>query len=156
MEYRFRFLPGECFFGGITLEGTKNPFDEASEQEYDFRRSCPNQTMPLFVSTAGRYLWSDHPFKITFAKGEILLEGEEILMVEAGTCLRDAYRAAMQAHFPFDGHRLPEKFFTTAQYNTWMEFHYYPTQEKVLAYARAIVEHGFTPGILIIDEVSER
>ena len=122
MEYRFRFLPGECFFGGITLEGKKNPFDENSDAEYDFRRSCPNQTMPLFVSTAGRYLYGKDPFKIVFSHGEITVEGEEVEMVEAGTCLRDAYRAAMQAHFPFDGHRLPEKFFVTPQYNTWMQY----------------------------------
>ena len=152
MEHRYSFLRGECFFGGSTIEGTRNPFDETSEAEYDFRRNCPNQTMPLFLSTEGRYLYGKKPFKITFAHGEITVEGEEFEMIEAGHSLRDAYLAAMRAHFPFDGHRLPERFFTTAQYNTWMEFPYYPTQEKVLAYAHAIVDNGFTPGILIIDE----
>ena len=152
MEYRFRFLDGECFFGGTTLAGSKQPYDASSEYEYDFRRSCPNQTVTLFLSTKGRYLYSPNPFKITFAKGEILVEGEEVSVTEAGDSLRDAYLAAMRAHFPFDGRHLPERFFTTAQYNTWMEFTYYPTQEGVLAYAHAIVDHGFTPGILIIDE----
>lgn len=152
MNYTFSFLPGECFFGGVTAEGVKNPFCETSEAEFDLRRSCPNQTMPLFLSTEGRYLYSKHPFKITFRHGVIEVEGEEVEMVTAGSCLRDAYLGAMRAHFPFDGHRLPGKFFTTAQYNTWMEFHYFPTQEKVLSYAHGIVDHGFTPGILIIDE----
>lgn len=152
MQYVFKMLPGECFFGGATIEGTKNPFDETSEQEYDFRRSCPNQTMPLFLSSKGRYIYSPNPFKITFAKGDITIEGEEVTLVSAGASLRDAYLVAMNAHFPFDGHHLPERFFTTAQYNTWMEFTYFPTQEGVLAYAHAIVDNGFTPGILIIDE----
>ena len=33
-----------------------------------------------------------------------------------------------------------------------MEHTYYQAQDKVLAYAHAIIDHGFKPGILIIDE----
>ena len=33
-----------------------------------------------------------------------------------------------------------------------MQFTYNPTQEKVLEYAHGIVDNGFEPGILIIDE----
>ncbi len=152
MEYRIKMLDGECFFGGSTIKGTENPFDARSEVSYDFNVSCPNQTMPLFLSTKGRYIYSQHPFRITFDHGTVTVEGEEVTVAEAGTTLRDAYLAAMRAHFPFDGRRLPERFFTTAQYNTWMEFTYFPTQEGVLRYARDIVDNGFTPGILIIDE----
>ena len=152
MEYKIKMLDGERFFGGSTEKGTANPFDKNSEAAYDFCRSCPNQTMPLFLSTKGRYIYSDNPFAITFSHGEITVEGEDVLLVTAGTTLREAYLAAMREHFPFDGRRLPERFFTTAQYNTWMEFTYFPTQEGVLKYARGIVDNGFTPGILIIDE----
>ena len=152
MEYTFRFLDDELFFGGSTIKGTSQPYDATTEEEYDFTASCPNQTMPLFLSTKGRYLYSPSPFKIRFSAGVITVVGEDVRMVTAGECLRDAYLMAMREHFPFDGHRLPERFFTTAQYNTWMEFTYYPTQEGVLRYAHAIVDNGFTPGILIIDE----
>ena len=153
MEYIFKMLPGECFFGGSTLYGTQNPFDASSEAEYDFREwHCFNQTMPMFLSTKGRYIYSENPFKVTFKNGEILIIGEDVVMYEAGSSLRDAYLDAMHKHFPFNGRRLPDAFFTTAQYNTWMEYTYFPTQEKVLEYAHGIVDNGFTPGILIMDE----
>lgn len=38
------------------------------------------------------------------------------------------------------------------QYNTWMQFTYEPTQQKVLQYAHELIEHGYEPGILTIDE----
>lgn len=65
--------------------------------------------------------------------------------------------ATMEKHFPFadtrkNNKKLPREFFKTAQYNTWMEFTYNPSQQEVLEYAHAVIDHGFEPGILIIDE----
>ena len=152
MVLRIEFQDGECFWGGTSTNGTKNPYTKDSEYSADYRISAGNQTMPLFLSNHGRYVWSENPFKVDIANGVMTLEGEDIILVNAGDCLKDAYLAAMKAHFPFDGRRLPDVFFKTAQYNTWMEFTYFPTQEGVLEYARNIVKHGFVPGILIIDE----
>ena len=152
MVLRIEFQDGECFWGGCSSNGTKNPYTKDSEYSADYRISTSNQTAPLFLSNFGRYVWSEKPFKVDIANGVMTLEGEDIISVNAGTCLKDAYLAAMNAHFPFDGKRLPDVFFKTAQYNTWMEFTYFPTQEGVLEYARNIVKHGFVPGILIIDE----
>ncbi len=45
-----------------------------------------------------------------------------------------------------------EQMFTAPQYNTWMEMPYRPTQEAVLAYARGILDAGFPPGLLMIDD----
>ena len=74
--------------------------------------------------------------------GEFVIEGEEVVLVEAGANLREAYKAAQAAHFPCDWRELPEEFFRGAQYNTWMEMTYYPTQEKVLKYAHDWIDHG--------------
>ena len=152
MIYEIPFLEGECFWGGITMNGNENPFTAESTYSVDMRVCCVNQTMPLYLSNKGRYIWSENPFNIVIEDGKITLEGEDVLVVEAGSTLREAYLAAMKAHFPFDGRHLPEEFFQTAQYNTWMEFVYDPTQEGVLDYAKGIIENGFEPGILIIDE----
>lgn len=154
MEYfEIKFLNGECFWGGSTAEGCENPFTAKSVKSYDYTRLCDNQVMPLFLSNKGRYIWSEHPFKIAFkGDGIIRIYGTDVTVTEGGSSLRDAYLHAMNNHFPFDGRHLPERFFTTAQYNSWMEFTYNPTQEGILNYARSIVEHGFEPGILIIDE----
>ena len=152
MKKVFKFLPGECLYGGSAYDGAQNPFTESSVYSADFRVLCMNQTMPLYLSTKGRYFYSKEPFAVRFNKGEITFEGGEVIEYQAGNLLRDAYLAAMKSHFPFDGKKLPDQFFRTAQYNTWMEYTYDPTEEKVLSYAESVIENGFAPGILIIDE----
>ena len=151
MTYRFPIRDDEYWWGGTTI--TKYcPLSAKSEYHQDFRMSGHNQTATFFVSTLGRYIWSDEPFKVDVTNGEFLIEGGKVDLVEAGSCLRDAYRAAQAAHFPCDGAELPEAFFRGAQYNTWMEMTYYPTQEKVLAYAHEWIDRGYEPGVFIIDE----
>lgn len=108
--------------------------------------------MPFFVSSLGRYIWSAHPFRVDISRGRMQFDSTDVQMVQAGSNLREAYLAAMQAHFPCDQKELPEEFFQTAQYNTWMEFTYYPTQESVLEFAESYLKNGFAPGIFIIDE----
>ncbi len=147
-----KFYDGEYFWGGTSTNGINNPYGKDSDYEEDYREGCRNQTMPLFLSNKGRYVWSEYPFKVTIKNGVMTLEGENIQVVEAGKTLKDAYLCAMRRHFPFDKKQLPDIFFKTAQYNTWMEFIYSPTQDGVLNYAQSILDNGFTPGILIIDE----
>ena len=149
---RFELYDGECLYGGSAYDGAKNPFTKDSVYHADFRKLCVNQTMPLYLSTKGRYFYSETPFAVTIENGAVTFEGGDVKEYAGGSSLRDAYLAAMRAHFPFDGRALPEAFFRTAQYNTWMEYTYDPTEEKVLSYAKAVLDNGFAPGILIIDE----
>ena len=149
---KFNLLEDECLYGGSAYDGAQNPFTKDSVYRADFRRLCMNQTMPLYLSTKGRYFYSETPFAVTIENGTVTFEGGDVREYKAGSCLRDAYLAAMKAHFPFDGRSLPEEFFRTAQYNTWMEYTYDPTEEKVLSYAQSVIDNGFAPGILIIDE----
>lgn len=151
MNYRFKIHPNEYWWGGTTIS-KYCPLTIRSEYHQDFRVSAHNQTAPFFVSTDGRYIWSDQPFKVDIEEDEFVLEGENISLCEAGTCLREAYQAAQKEHFPCDRVTLPKEFFRSAQYNTWMEFTYYPTQEGVLEFARKWLDNGFEPGIFIIDE----
>ena len=158
MIYRVKFLEGEYFWGAPTVFGTEMPIHADSSYSRECRVEPRNQFMPLFLSSKGRYLWSEDPFLVWVERGELCFEGKGVFELwEGGSCLRDAYLAAMEKHFPFreariEGKKLPRKFFTTAQYNTWMEFTYDPCQKGVLEYAHAIVDNGFEPGILIIDE----
>lgn len=152
MNCKFEFLENEFWWGGSAIRGCENPFTKKSNIEEDFRKVARNQTMPLYLSNKGRYIWSDSPFKVCIKNGVFYFEGENVILKNAGKTLKEAYLAAMREHFPFDGKRLPREFFETAQYNTWMEFTYNPTQKGVLEYARAIINNGFKPGIFIIDE----
>lgn len=152
MTKNVHILPGEYWWGGASQNAVEMPIGESSRYTFDMYDAC-NQTMPLYVSSKGRYIWSETPLRVRAEGGVIALESEsEITLCEAGETLKDAYLAAMRAHFPFSGKVPPEKFFTAAQYNTWMELDYNQTEENVLAYAHAIVEHGHEPGILMIDE----
>lgn len=145
-------LKDEHWWGGAAVTAPVQPFDATTEYECDLLSADGNQSSPLLVSDKGRYVWSEHCFKFKISGGRVEIFDDKAELYEGGETLRDAYLAAMKAHFPFSGKVPPEKFFATAQYNTWMEFTYNPTQKTVLDYARSIIESGYEPGILIIDE----
>ncbi len=155
---KFLMEQGEVWWGG-TSANASCPLSETSvyhENMTDFSTSSSNQAMPLYLSSHGRYLWSDTPFEITARGGEIEITGGDPELIKVGDSLKDAFLAAQKAHFPCDGRPLPDRFFTSAQLNTWMEFTYYVTQEGVLDFAREYVQNGFTPSLFIIDEGWER
>ena len=158
MIFKTKIKDNEYFWGGDVASGTQMPISKNSTYSRDFRDDAHNQMMPMFLSNMGRYVWSDKSFQVWVENGELCFEGDaEFELYEGGKTLRDAYLAAMEKHFPFEetrknGKTLPREFFKVAQFNTWVEFTYDPTQKGVLEYAHAIVDNGFDPGILMIDE----
>ena len=152
MNLNVKMLDGELWFGSSVAEALRQPFDAASVFDYDMEKGH-NQTMPLFVSTMGRYIWCEDPMLVHIEDGEFLLSApSDILLRQAGDCLRDAYLAASREHFPFSGKVPPLKFFESAQYNSWMELDYHQNQEDILKYAHGIVDNGYEAGVLMIDE----
>lgn len=90
---------------------------------------------------------------VRFHEGKVTVEGNgKIELQEGFQDLRGAYLAAMKAHFPFHEIRLSNRFFEAPVYNTWIELTFYQAQDKVLEYARGILEHGLEPGILMNDD----
>jgi alpha-glucosidase len=155
--YVTRITPGEgeYWWGGAVGLGARMPYTRGLE-EYDLAtRNSNNQVVPLFLSNKGRYAWSDYPFSFRVEEGgviEIRSRHEEVTVREAGKTLREAYRAASAAHFPPSGALPDTLFFTMPQYNTWIELMYNQNQEDILRYARSITDHGFPPGVLMIDD----
>lgn len=146
-------LKGEKWWGGSSTDGTRSPFDESSVFCRDLQIHSYNQVMPMFLSSLGRCIWSEKPFRIDFNSGTITLEGSaEIVLEKYGNTLREAYLGAMKAHFKPNGNMPPKEFFCVPQYNTWMCLVYEQTQEGVLTYAKEIIENGYKPGIMMIDE----
>lgn len=143
---------GEFWWGGSTDDGKIQPFDKTTVFKKNLYIDAHNQTMPFYVSSHGRYIYSRKPFEIEFCDGKITTKGSRVLVSQSGDSLKSAYKVATVKHFPFKGNRLPEMFFSSPQYNTWMQFTYNPTQKGVLEYAENIIKNGFTPGIFIIDE----
>lgn len=146
-------LPGETWWGGRAHSGVEMPFGE-HDRSIDLHHDSGNQLSPLLLSNRGRYLWCEDPYRFAFRNRHIEIQsyGRKVECQEGFGDLRGAYLAAMKAHFP-PSQKLPNLLALTApQYNTWIEMKYEPTQDKVLAYARSILDRGYPPGVLMIDD----
>lgn len=147
-------LPGERWWGGFVALGNRMPYPaELAEQDLA-RINYNNQSVPLLLSSEGRYVWSEHPFRFRIEQGRLHLSSdhEALEAVHAGESLRDAYAAASTAHFPPSGTIPAELFFSMPQYNTWIELMYDQNQRDIMRYARKAVENGFPQGIFMIDD----
>jgi alpha-glucosidase len=113
-----------------------------------------NQVQPLLLSSSGRYVWSEEPFRLQIREGTIAFGDERGTLEEgrAGTTLREAALGAAKRFYPPSGRVPAQTLFTRPQFNTWIELTYDQNQADVLTYARGIVENGFAPGVLMIDE----
>lgn len=149
----FEIYDDEYWWGGCVCTAEKMPFDKETVFTFDLQKDKRTQTAPLFLSSKGRYLWSDEPFIIDFNRGTVTVTGRgDITLSEAGITLRDAYLRAMKRHFPFEKNiHIPREYIKHPQFNTWMELIKNQNQGDILKYAHEIVENGYNPGILTID-----
>jgi alpha-glucosidase (family GH31 glycosyl hydrolase) len=152
---KLQVLEGEYWWGGLSSIGHQTPYDAASEAEHDlYGDNKGNQAQPLLLSSKGRYVWSEAPIKYRFSRGTIEVSTREgkIHSGQHGSNLRDVYRFAAREFFPSNGKIPDELLFTRPQYNTWIELMYDQNEEDILAYARAIIDNGYPPGVLMIDD----
>jgi len=144
---------GEKWFGGVVNEAHLMPFKEG----YDFdlyANTGTNQASPLLVSTRGKFVWSEEPFRFTVGNDQLIIStgGASVVIDSSGTNLREAYLNASKRFFAPKGELPDTLLFTSPQYNTWIELVYNQNQKDIIAYAKAIVSHGFSPGVLMIDD----
>ena len=147
-------LPDEKWRGATTCFGDEQPYYWTVPRDLVFN-SYGNPSAPFLVSSAGRYIWSDHPFVFFFVNGVLTIRSryEKIEPVQAGTTLREAFLAASQEHFPPSG-RFPDPlFFTKPQFNTWIESCALgKSQAMVEDYIDGILASGLQCGVFMIDE----
>ncbi|MDO5017236.1 MAG: glycoside hydrolase family 31 protein [Porphyromonas sp.] len=143
----------EKWWGALTAMGGQMPYGTTPMIDFG-ANNLNNQTSPLLLSSEGRYVWSESPFSFKVSGDTLYIESryEEVSVTDAGRSLREAYTAAVRAHFPPTGEIPAESFFSLPQYNTWIELMYDQNQEDILAYADAVLEHGFSPGVFMIDD----
>ncbi|MFB3906150.1 MAG: glycoside hydrolase family 31 protein [Acidobacteriota bacterium] len=146
--------PGELWWGGAVNEGHKMPFGTAPYALDLYGTNVGNQCSPLLLSNQGRYIWSEKPFRFEFAGDELRIRHPygPARVEQAGKTLAEAYRAAAARHFPPSGKMPDPVLFSRPQFNTWIELVYNQNQADVLKYARGIVDNGFPPGVLMIDD----
>lgn len=148
-----RLLPDERWWGGSVGMAEKMPFGPQNGLIDLIQTNYDSQATPVLLSSKGRYLWSEQPFRSRFENGELTVEGSApILTGQAGNTLREAYLYAAQHWYPTDGRMPDEAFFSKPQWNTWIELGYNQNQASILAYAHRILDEGFTPGIIMLDD----
>jgi len=147
-------LENEKWWGGAVLDGRNSPLNDAP-LAYDQLGDCKaNQAAPLYLSSKGRYIWSEQPLRIEMTRERIMLDSTRgrIFTGHAGTTLKDAFRYASREFFPPSG-KIPEPLlFTSPQYNTWIELQYDQNEQDILKYAEGIIANGFPAGVLMIDD----
>jgi alpha-glucosidase (family GH31 glycosyl hydrolase) len=146
---------GEYWWGGLSAKGHEMPYDSTSKVDYDlWGDNFGNQAQPLLLSSKGRYVWSEQPIQYAFDKGTITVTTRKG-RIESGTAgknLKDAFAHVSKTYFPPNGKIPDELLFTHPQYNTWIELMYDQNQEDILKYAEAIIQKGYPPGVLMIDD----
>lgn len=152
VKISIKILPNELWWAGIVSKGSKMPFGSGSSFYYDMRYNDCSQVQPLLLSTMGRVIWNNDPFKIYLKNDSINLSGTSEFIVSAeGNTLADAQKFSRTNYFPSSGIIPDSNMFVNPQYNTWIELNYNQSQKDILAYAHAVVDNGFPPGVLMID-----
>lgn len=144
----------EYWYGGIVHQGHLMPVGQNDDRVFDpDGPEALDQCAPVYVSTAGRYLWSEAPFTLRVRDGILSAEGEkEVILGETHGNLRESYLAVTGKYLKPTG-RIPDaRFFTGPQYNTWIELKTEQTSEGILKYAQSMLNEGLPAGILMIDE----
>lgn len=149
---KIKMLEREYWYGGYVHEGIIEPIGEEDFRKIDLRNNrTPNQSMPLFLSTKGRYLWWDRGFAVTFNRGMIEID-EDIVVGEGYQNIKGAYLSAMSKYFPFTMNGLNMELFRSPIYNSWIELTFNQNEKDILTYAEDILANGLPAGVLMIDD----
>lgn len=147
-------LKGERWWGGFVGIGDKMPYNADTKLMDLSMEYKGNQWASLLLSSEGRYVWSEYPFKFQFRQDTLIIisQYEKVEAVKVGNTLKDATLGACKAHYPYKEQLPAENFFALPQYNTWIELAYNQNQKDIQNYANNVLNGGFPPGIFIIDD----
>ena len=150
-----RLLPGEYWWGGLSVDGYLMPYGEGTELQRNlYANNAGNQASPLLVSSKGRYIWSEMPYRYSFTEGTLTVDKTmgPVYVGKGGDSLAQGFHAVAKKYFPANGEIPDPLLFTAPQYNTWIELIYNQNERDIRAYADAILDNGYPPGVLMIDD----
>ncbi len=153
-DLELKLLQDERWWGGSVVDGVLMPYGAQEFFHNQFADVKGNQAQPLLISSAGRYIWCEYPMTIEFTDGRVRAASSlgQIEHGRSGVSLREAFLFVSRRYFPPSG-RMPDPLlFTRPQYNTWIELQYNQNEKDILKYARSILDNGFPPGVLMIDD----
>lgn len=140
------------WWSGVINHGELMPLQDGYRA--DLNGNYGNQVQPLLLSSQGQVIWSEEPFEISVENDTLIVQSDDPSLdcFKAGETLKEGFRYASQKYFPASG-KLPDKLlFAEPQYNTWIELMYDQNQQDILDYANQIINNGFPPGVLMIDD----
>lgn len=152
---RLEVIDGEYWWGGLSTFGNEMPYDSNTKVTRDlWGDNAGNQAQPLLLSSKGRYVWSEMPIKYVFEQGKITVSTRDgkIMSGAAGKNLKDAYTYCVENFFTPNGKIPAELLFTKPQFNTWIELQYDQNEDDILKYAQGILDNGYEPGVLMLDD----
>ncbi len=148
--------PGENWWGLGANFGREMPFTAAKSFKCDLRtNNYAHPAQALMASDQGRVIWCDEAFAVNIKNGVITLTSDksEIKLVEkAGKNLAEAFRYAVKTWIKPTGEEPELLYFAAPQYNTWIELTYHQNEKDILEYAQSMIDHGFPPGVFMIDD----
>lgn len=146
-------LEGEYWWGGIVSDGYMMPYGDGNIKRSLKEQTFNNQTAPFLVSNKGRYIYTDAAFLYEFKDRILYIESDNEIIFEQGyKTLKGAFLKASERHFAPNGKTPDSLMFTSAQYNSWIEMMYEPTAEKIIDYAKSIIENDMPTGVIMIDD----
>ncbi|MGG5461046.1 glycoside hydrolase family 31 protein [Clostridium sp. B9] len=153
--YKFNMLENEYWYGPIVNDGCKYPLSRESVYEVNlYPNESPNQVNTILLSNKGRYIWCESGFKLSVLNGEIEIKSEldSPKLYIGGTTLKEAFLHAINNFMKPSGKVPPKIFFTSPQYNTWIELLYNQNEEGILNYANSVLKNNMPVGIIMIDD----
>ena len=151
------FLKDELWYGGVVFHADKYPISDKDCYEFDTGiNESSNQFNPIFLSNKGRFFWCGNGGVVRFDRGTIEVTGDDVTIESAGSTLKEAALAAAKKYYPATGTTPDKRAFEAPQYCSWTVFLWKQNQDKILDYARSIVNKGYKPGLIIIDDTWQR
>ena len=150
---RVNLSEGEKVWAGVINDGHLMPFSTDYSMDF-YGNNKSNQSQPLVLTSKGQYIWSEKPFKFEIRGNEIIITdpNKQVVAGKSGNSLAEVQRYVRQKYFPSNGKSPDNLLFSQPQYNTWIELTYNQNQADVLKYAQGIIDNGFPPGVLMIDD----
>jgi len=157
-KLKIKINQSECWYGGLVSDGKKMPYLENQSVIDLSKENHQNQATSLFVSTQGRYIYNQQPFKYFIKNKIIFIESENEIKVKETNdkTLKSAVRAIYEKYFSKIHQKNNLSIFDEPQYNTWIELGHDINEKAVLEYVQSIIDNDFPKGLIIIDDNWQR
>ena len=142
-----------AWWSGVINQGHIMPLEDGYFADFTLS-NYGNQVQPLLISNQVHLIWSEEPFEISLNNNTLKVTSitPSLEFVKPGKTLKEAFQYAVKNYFPPKGQLPDELLFSAPQYNTWIELMYDQNQQDIMKYAHQIIDNGFPPGVLMIDD----